>query len=273
MLLDGSLVSTDNAWESYQQLYKFEGYAKDSFKPSISYENSTLIICGHFSKDYGTIDIYQSKDEGETWSTGHISDSDIELVGDGNIYSSFINNQNGYLLCCSSSACGMMAKFLFKTNDGGQTYKKVTNLSNIISGYPTGMTFNADGDGFIASSYHGADNAYLYCTGDKGKTWNSLTVQLPANSSYNYINGYPPYFDGNDGFMVLGCVYTGSSPSYIMFYSSDTGKTWCSEESSNLQLSSGEGINNYSFSNNSNVYIIDDFGNMIKKVRDYEEWN
>lgn len=259
LLMDGSLLSTNNAWDTYQTIYKFTTYDYSSSKPCISYVDNTLLLVGYLSKE-PNINIYQSKDNGKTWSLGCINGSEILGYG-GQFYSSFVDNHKGYLLYCGGPACGLMPKILFKTENAGKTFEKVEDIS-YIAGYPTGMTFNAEGDGFITSTYHGNDNAYLYNSSDGGKTWSASTVQLSEDISYKYMNGYPPYFDGKDGYMILEYVKDTDPPTFILFSSADAGVSWKSCGVINPQSFNMETINSYCFSNKNTVYLIDSYGKM-----------
>jgi hypothetical protein len=133
------------------------------------------------------------------------------------------------------------------------------------------MAFNERGKGFITSTYHGNDNAYLYCSSDGGQAWHTSVINVPENVSYSYINSYSPYFIGKYFFMILEYVnQVDDYPEYIMYYSADNGETWEPRGSIKLQSTS---IVNDSFSDKNTVYIIDDKGMMFDKVYDNKVWN
>jgi hypothetical protein len=46
----------------------------------------------------------------------------------GSSYFSFIDDKNGYILCCSTPGLGQMTKLLFATNDCGQSFEFVNDL-------------------------------------------------------------------------------------------------------------------------------------------------
>lgn len=267
MINDGTLITTKDEWNTYNQIYKFNSIDTIS-KPSLSYVDHTLFVVNFLSKT-SSIGIYSSKDEGKTWSESYLDYSDADY-GASQLFCSFIDSQNGYLLYCGGPAAGLMPKLLYKTADGGKTFLKVEDISS-IHGYPTGMSFNKCGDGFISSNYHGNDNAYLYTTKDQGKTWNNLIVPPPKTSSSFYINGYQPYFIGDSGFIVL--EYVSKHPTYIVYYSSDSGKTWNPNGTVKIKSPTIEAISNYSFCDKNTFYIIDDTGNMFKKVRNANRWH
>ncbi len=269
---DGGLIATNNDWKTYKQIYKFTWNAQEASIPSITYTDNTLFVVGFLSENKN-IGVYNSKDEGNTWSESYIDYSDVD-GGANQLFSSFTDNQNGYVLYCGAAAVGQMKKILYKTTDGGKSFQKVGDLS-YMNGYPTGMSFNTSGIGFIANTYHGNNNAYLYSSNDQGKTWNILTIQpsesLNDTSSQGYITGYPPYFIGKDGIMIL--EYVNEKPSYTIYYSSDNGKTWNQNGSVNIKSDSTEFISNYSFSDKSTLYIIDKDGKMVKKIKKGDTWN
>lgn len=262
--LNGSLITTNNAWSSYKEIHKFTVHDTDSIL-SIAYVNNTLYVFGFFSPASG-IDVYKSKDDGSTWSKGHIKSADIKYARGGELYSSFVDNKVGYLLYCGDPAAGLMEKYLFKTMDGGKTYKEIDDVS-YIQGYPTGMAFNKAGTGFITSTYHGADNSYLYSLKNTAKTWKNLIVRQPKDLTYRYIEGYPPYFIGKKGIMILKYA-TDNDPVYVIFQSSDSGKTWTPDGRIPLQGT----LAGYSFSNKNTLYIVDDTGGMLKAVKNNGKW-
>ena len=251
---DGIMISTNNAWKSYKQSYQFISNAKAISKPAIFYTDGTLFVIG-FLSETSMIGIYRSSDERTTWEANYLDYSDNDY-GTNQLYCSFMDSHNGYLLYCGGAALGQMPKILYETVDGGKTFQKVGDIS-YINGYPTGMTFK-DGIGYISTTYHGNDNSYLYTSNNQGKSWDTLTLQLPKNinstSSEGYIDGYPPYFTDEKGYMIL--KYVGKQTVFIIYQSSDGGKMWDPIGSINgLQT-----VSNYSFGDENTVYIIDDSG-------------
>ena len=72
------------------------------------------------------------------------------------VYLNFTNDKQGYLLYCSDPGAGMMNKVLWSTDDGGNTYTVVKDLSAAIQNYPTDMAFKDASTGMILVSNHGA---------------------------------------------------------------------------------------------------------------------
>lgn len=260
---NGSLIATNNAWNSYKQIFKFKYFNKDAFHPSISYAGGTIMVFGYFTKNNGIVDVYQLSEKGNKQGIGHITDPDIKKYCGGDIFSSFIDDENGYVLCCGTPCIGQMSKFLFKTTDGGKTFQKVADISK-IEGYPTGLSFSKIGKGYITCTYHGKDKAYLYYSGNKGKLWHTLTIKPPKNISYAYINAYPPCFIGKNGFIILEYVnHEEVYPRYIIYNSSDVGKHW--KEYRNIKLQS-DTISRVSFGDKNTLYIVNDAGELQRVV-------
>jgi hypothetical protein len=163
-------------------------------------------------------------DEGEVVAENSISYRDF---CDANIsYISMIDEKTGYLLCCGTPGMGQMEKFLFKTNDGWNTYEMVADLSEAIGNYPTDIAFAAEDYGIITVNYHGYDT-YAYFTKDGGINWSDLIVDN-FKTDYLYTEGEEINWDGAQWEIALSLhkdndiIYTN--------YTSDDGKIWSLKE-------------------------------------------
>ncbi len=174
----------------------------------------------------------------------------------GNAYVSFADTQHGYILYCSDPALGQMAKHLYYTEDGGDSFVFAADISGEITGYPTGITFLDDKNGYIATTYHGENNC-LYHTSDGGLTWESLIFQNDADAAY--ADAFPPVFydeDHRQGAVILKSV-DGGKVRYILYQTDDarSGSGW--KPTAVLPY---EEIAGYSMKNADSVYIIDGSG-------------
>ncbi|MGN6714344.1 hypothetical protein [Anaerocolumna jejuensis] len=61
---------------------------------------------------------------------------------------------------------------------------------------------------------------------------------------------------------------TDNDPVYVIFQSSDSGKTWTPDGRIPLQCS----LASYSFSTKNTLYIVDDTGRMLKAVENNSKW-
>ena len=135
----------------------------------------------------------------------------------GEMYVSFADSQNGYLLVCSDPALGQMAKHLYRTTDGGDSFSFVADLSSVVSGYPTGMAFCSEDVGYVGVS-HRQELSYLYGTTDGGETWES--VDVPVHADAYYSDSLAPVVFYEDGMLKMAVVLknvVGQSHRYVLY--------------------------------------------------------
>ncbi|MDE5818161.1 MAG: hypothetical protein K2I07_02425 [Lachnospiraceae bacterium] len=135
----------------------------------------------------------------------------------GEMYVSFADSQNGYLLVCSDPALGQMAKHLYRTTDGGDSFSFAADLSTVIRGYPSGMAFCDEETGYIGVNSRGEEN-YLYGTTDGGKTWES--VDVPVHTDAYYSDSLAPvvfYEDGTPKMAVVLKNVVEPSNRYVLY--------------------------------------------------------
>lgn len=133
-----------------------------------------------------------------------------------------------WVLLTSSPAAGLMNKSLYRSDNHGQTWTRVANISNRIQGYPTGISFRKPDEVWIAAMNHGQTDIPLYRTKDGGMTWDLQPVAIPDELKKGYANAYPPIFDEeNDhhGVFIAEFVINGEK-SYVPYETRDNGDTW-----------------------------------------------
>ena len=137
---------------------------------------------------------------------------------DGQIYTTMLDGQKGYVLRCSSPASGLMTKVLCKTSDGGNTFEEYLDISDMRN-YPCGVYFFTEEIGYIVTDYHCCDS-FLYRTEDGGKTWRAQMVYIPG-SWYRYVNG----LSIKNGVLQIEVVLDDMSM-YYEYTTDDMGETW-----------------------------------------------
>ncbi|MBD5531868.1 MAG: hypothetical protein HDQ98_06665 [Lachnospiraceae bacterium] len=175
----------------------------------------------------------------------------------GEMYVSFADSQNGYLLVCSDPALGQMAKHLYRTTDGGDSFSFVADLSSVISGYPTGMAFCSEDVGYIGVSHRG-ELSYLYGTTDGGTTWES--VDVPVHADAYYADSLAPVVFYEDGMPKMAVVLknaVGQSHRYVLYINPrpDDFMTWRL-----IRILPYDEIRNYCFTDEETGYFIDGSG-------------
>ena len=151
---------------------------------------------------------------------------------DGQTYTSMLNKQNGYTLCCSSPASGLMTKVLCKTSDGGNTFEEYLDISEMPN-YPCDIYFFTEDIGYIITDYHCSDS-FLYRTEDGGKTWSPQAVYIPG-SGYRYVNG----LSVEDGILYIEVVLD-ELAFYYSYTTDDMGETWQVISSSRMHRLDGD---------------------------------
>ena len=148
--------------------------------------SDTLIYRTYFSESEEKIAVEKSTDGGQSWRKNFVSYKEYGY-GINEVYISFINELEGYLLYCGSPGAGLMNEVIFKTIDGGKTFSEIADISTQISNYPNGMEFLTSEIGYITVTYHG-HNVFFYQTNDGGKTWFEQSIALPS-MDYSYAQG------------------------------------------------------------------------------------
>lgn len=175
-----------------------------------------------FFEDASRIGLMYTNDGGNQWKTTYLPYD--EHVGE--VYVSFPDEQTGYLLYYYLTADGASAIYLYQSNNGGESFELSADLSEVISGSPTGISFATDQKGFISVS---GEESYLYMTSDFGQTWEHVSLDLSSlPDDPDYVSGMVPVFYGNDrqsGKLVLE-YGEGEQVSYALFQTHDSGNTW-----------------------------------------------
>lgn len=261
---ENEVLFTDSGTDDFVSVRKIEDInIKANSSANACFVNDHTAYLSYFSADEKQIVIDCTHDGGKNWVQSFISCEDYDNICDaGSVYLSFYDDENGYLLYCSTPAAGMMTKLLFRTDDAGKSFSLAADLTDEMTGYPQGISFRNDANGYIAVSYHGQDN-YLYRTGDGGSIWTSEKLHSESDE-FSYIDGYAPVFYGEDmekGMLILKAVAE-ENTEYKLFTTADRGDTWNDEG----KLSC-DSVTGYSVTNNGQLYLIDNSGNLFELLQ------
>ncbi|NOU98534.1 hypothetical protein [Paenibacillus planticolens] len=163
------------------------------------------------------------------WETAVLPTTEAwETSPDVTPHSALLYYSTNYVMLTSSPAAGQMNKSLYRLDYRGKSWTRVGDITTAIGGYPTGISFRKEKEGWIAASNRGQDFIPLYRTQDGGRTWTVQHVDAPADLQKAYANTYPPVFDQeNDhhGLFIAEFVQDGEK-TYVPYETNDAGDTW-----------------------------------------------
>ena len=192
--LENEILFTNSGVENFFPIKTIRNISQINDFLNAAFIDEQTVYIAYFPEDNAQLIVEYTNNGGNSWDQTFVTSK--ELVDAGSAYINFADTENGYLLYCSTPAAGIMTKLLFCTTDAGKTYSFVSDLTNEISGYPVGISFQNKENGYIAVNYHG-DNHYLYMTEDHAKTWESVNLFLNTGN-IRYVDGHAPIFYGND---------------------------------------------------------------------------
>jgi len=138
----------------------------------------------------------------------------------GNGWINFIDPIHGWVLLEAelNSRVGLNMGVLFKTEDGGKTWKLVNDKLEKAGRF----LFMTTKEGWMVARY-GDD---LFATQNGGNTWQQVTLPPPPQvSSPGAQYDLPIFKDSLNGFLPVTFV-TENLPSLVLFATHDGGKTW-----------------------------------------------
>lgn len=127
------------------------------------------------------------------------------------VFLSMTDQDNGYLLYCSTPAMGQMMKSLYVTDNRWSTYTE-SDISSLIDGYPTSLSSLSPEHLYIGAQMR--SDGYLFETTDGGEHWDPISIN---ESDYRY--GYTAISDedSSDIYVLLEYVISGKGGNYDLF--------------------------------------------------------
>ncbi|WP_131016038.1 WD40/YVTN/BNR-like repeat-containing protein [Paenibacillus thalictri] len=238
VIFDGTLLRSDHngqQWEpvlvdnilSSDQL--LSGYFSSPLTGWVFYwrddKNKPSLVIAHTEPDYSM--------EGKItpWSTEALpTEEDWETSPDVAVHFFSYEYRPSYALLSSGPAAGQMMKSLYLSDDHGVNWKRLGNLTSMIKGYPTGISFRSSDVGWISCSIRGEERIQFYRTKDGGRTWSEQPLPFPEpfQGSGSYAETYAPVFDQeNDHHGILFAEFVNDlGKTLVPYETQDGGETW-----------------------------------------------
>ncbi|MCL6458885.1 MAG: hypothetical protein K6T85_12835 [Gorillibacterium sp.] len=184
------------------------------------------IRVGHEQKGVPEFRVLHTADGGESWVSASLPIAGNQDIGDGFIPTLYAKGSN-WLLAAPQIPGGGSGKVLYRTDDNGASWVRLSDLAKKILGYPSGMTFINNKVGWITSKGVQFIGSLLYKTTDGGTTWTKQELPLQG---YAYAYPYPPVFDTKDeryGFLPAELFTSSGTFGKLVYYvTEDSGETW-----------------------------------------------
>lgn len=184
----------------------------------------TAITYGGFNKQ--PVQVLITDDMGKTWNTYTVtkeSTGSTKFIG-------FTSKSSGWIVLSSFRGMGSESHTIYKTQDGGKTWREVKgNLNEVYSRVMTGAGFANEKIGFMSYRYETEFQPAICWTQDGGLTWTKLHVKLPIDLTGSYsLTPLSPVFDGATGKFPILLSRDGASDVVGTVYLTSTnyGKTW-----------------------------------------------
>ncbi len=148
----------------------------------------------------------------------------------------FVDAQDGWIFASQLPGAGSAPKELMRSRDGGAHWSMVAD-SQALSGYigtdqPTQMAFTTPEIGWIAASTDATSpgaTAYLYRTGDGGRTWAPVALPVPSTGPKQWIayRAQQLTFERpSDGLLVYRFIPAGGFGRTYCYTTHDGGRGW-----------------------------------------------
>jgi hypothetical protein len=238
VILDGTLLHSANNGEQWEPVFVnnilssdqiLSGYFSSPLTGWVFYwrddKSKPSLLVAHTEPDYS------AEKKSKPWITEALpTEEDWETSRDVTIHSFSYEYRPSYTLLSSSPAAGQMMKSLYISDDHGVKWTRIGNLTSMIKGYPTGISFRTKDVGWISCSVRGGERVQFYRTKDGGRTWleQPLPFPEPFNNNGSYAETYPPVFDQeNDHHGILFVEFVKNSIKTLVPYETqDGGETW-----------------------------------------------
>jgi photosystem II stability/assembly factor-like uncharacterized protein len=187
------------------------------------------IAIGPASQQEGAgILMLRTTDSGISWQRSMINDPLVSIVD----VPHFLNTKQGWMEISSTPGAGSAGSDIWHSNDGGQTWTKLSSnksFSGLNLGYVTGISFKDEQLGIAAGNLGaGGDNTVpsIALTQNGGQSWQTKSLPHLLGGYVNPQNdSQPPVFFGNVVFLPV-IIAVQNDHLLVLYRSNDSGLSW-----------------------------------------------
>ena len=183
------------------------------------------------------VEIFVSKDGGETWSVSKVAGTDCgyhygRLIKGFQYSGGFVGmneDESGYLVLTAEETLGSQDARIFLTQNGGETWGEIKNLNDIHRFTVTGAGYSPEEIVFVSFRYYVDSGPDIWYSEDRGENWQRLLVRMPKEYSEYRFDAQSPSFDGLKGTYTLAFYHEADGreeKGIVNLVSDDGGRTW-----------------------------------------------
>lgn len=224
-VMENQLLATNNGGLTWAGVPvpggEFSGYNGAHFQ---SEREAFILVASPEGGNSGTL--HYTNDGGQTWQSTPVPMSSGAIQ--------FLPNTNleGFIFQTLGGAAGSMPVAVYQTLnrvDWLRTFahdrpEEIEGLP--FSGVKSGAVFINPSVGYITGSEPVENSVYLFRTGNAGRSWQRLSLPLPAGIRNYMAETLPPiFFQDGKGFLPVDFL-TGDDPIRVFYYTEDGGASW-----------------------------------------------
>lgn len=175
--------------------------------------------------------VFKTEDGGKTWQR---HDLHVPGVQTGGVYLDFFDQTHGWLVAVSTTSSNFSSGQLFRTDDGGMTWRELT----IPNGNPVRFLNTTTGWNVGAAQPGRPGYDTLYVTHDGGASWRAQPIAFSSGLTGPFFS-LPTFVDADHG--VLPVTFPGQRTESF-YISDDAGVTWSLKETTQANVLGGEQI-------------------------------
>jgi len=197
----------------------------------ISPEKTVLLYGGHEAP----LSLVYSEDQGKNWHTVRVNGALLYIRIK---FCSFPTAREGFIVVGHDKTMSSEMQTVLKTADGGETWAVMGNGPRTSLMQAAGF-IDAD-TGFLVYRYVEGAEAVVYRTGDSGKTWVPVPIEMDQELTPFFTRPQAPVWEEGKLLLLIDegpdSDYKGAHTMQLQYTSEDKGKTWTFSQMVELEV-------------------------------------